>query len=517
MSPVRVFIATTAGLVAVQRITEEDPEVNSVVCLAGKAVALPISAAYEAFVRDPTGVIQRHFGHPAFRVDVSATVDEGYSWQLGLFCAHALVKADRLAHPDSDVPLTVIATGEVNRDLHVLGVDHIAEKFDTIAEQLAAIDADPERTVLAVPQANAQAVAGHLEGSDPAPRLLAVSHAGELLDHLGVPLTSAAPPAPPAAAEPEPAGRSRTGQAVALIALIVLFAAGAGAVGVNYSPQLKKWAAKWIPGLTEPAPAETAALPEPKPAPAETPTAPKPAPEPPPTEPVAKPAPPKQEPAATPPPPDPIMDDVRKTAAPEQTDVIQTARRQDLPKDPVRLEILERRAPPGYSCSDVRAGAAVAEIHAAEPKGPFAFAPSAMENLCTVEIKATANVDGLYLFGRYQRWAKSRPGKGEPDKTIDLGPRRDRVHWSVDIPERMSRGASFQVLVFSSWNNFNVPKRLLARIGSKPRSPEARKAVKRLKKRGIALRATRFRVVPESRLNRLPDPHNQSRLQNSGG
>ena len=80
-----IFIATTKGSVGIQRITEEDPEIASVVCLAGKAMPLPISNAYQDFVRQATGVVQRDFGHGSFRVDLSATIEDGYSWQLGLY------------------------------------------------------------------------------------------------------------------------------------------------------------------------------------------------------------------------------------------------------------------------------------------------------------------------------------------------------------------------------------------------------------------------------------------------
>ena len=110
MKPVTVYIATTASLVAIQRITEEDPQVNSVICLAGKAISLPISGAYDAFVRNPTGVIQRDFGHSAYRIDVSDTIEEGYSWQLGVFAAHALQRAGRLVPPGEPTETIIIAT-----------------------------------------------------------------------------------------------------------------------------------------------------------------------------------------------------------------------------------------------------------------------------------------------------------------------------------------------------------------------------------------------------------------------
>ena len=58
-----IFIATTNGSVGIQRITKEDPDIDSVVCLDGKAMPLPISNAYQDFVRQPTGQFAR-FGAP---------------------------------------------------------------------------------------------------------------------------------------------------------------------------------------------------------------------------------------------------------------------------------------------------------------------------------------------------------------------------------------------------------------------------------------------------------------------
>ncbi len=90
MTLVRVHVGTTEGPAEIQRITDEPPGIRSVVCLDGKAVALPISADYDSFVRRPTGVVERLFGHSAFRMDVGARITDGLSWQLGALVAHSL-------------------------------------------------------------------------------------------------------------------------------------------------------------------------------------------------------------------------------------------------------------------------------------------------------------------------------------------------------------------------------------------------------------------------------------------
>src|SRR3546814_2502033 len=85
------------GPSTVLRVTPEDPSLRSVVCLGRTTTILPISRAYDAFVRAPSGIVERAVGHPAFRVDVSAPIDDGDSWQLGLYLAHRLKVAGRLA------------------------------------------------------------------------------------------------------------------------------------------------------------------------------------------------------------------------------------------------------------------------------------------------------------------------------------------------------------------------------------------------------------------------------------
>jgi hypothetical protein len=124
----RVIVATTDGPSTVRRITVEDPELRSVVCLAGTATALPISAEYDAFVRRPTGVVERDTGHRVFRVDVDRPIDEGRSWQLGLYIAHRLKAAGRLAEDDAPADGIVWATGTVDSDLKVGPVERVADK-----------------------------------------------------------------------------------------------------------------------------------------------------------------------------------------------------------------------------------------------------------------------------------------------------------------------------------------------------------------------------------------------------
>ncbi|MDP2815794.1 MAG: hypothetical protein Q8O19_03855, partial [Rectinemataceae bacterium] len=129
MNLVRVFVATTEGPSEIQQIIKEDPEVRSVICLNGTSEALPVSRDYDSFVRKPTGVVERLLGHTSFRVDVSHSISNGQSWQLGLLAAHAVHAQERLAEHGDEADEVLWATGEVRHNLDVAKVDHIREKI----------------------------------------------------------------------------------------------------------------------------------------------------------------------------------------------------------------------------------------------------------------------------------------------------------------------------------------------------------------------------------------------------
>ena len=209
MNAVRVFIATTQGPAEVQRITREEPSVQSVVCLNGKAMALTVSPAYDAFVRVPTGVIEAAYGHPAYRMDVSSPISEGMSWQLGALVAHGLFAAGRLAEKNEAADRAVWLTGEVDRDLCVAPAEHLSDKIRKSGRLLSELKAAGVPVTLCVPRASlAEVDSAWLEslgiGSGRC-EILRVDSAAEVLESLGlevptrahVPDTARPPRAPP--------------------------------------------------------------------------------------------------------------------------------------------------------------------------------------------------------------------------------------------------------------------------------------------------------------------------------
>ena len=149
---VRVFIATTEGPVAVQKITAEDPDVPSVACRDGTTEVLAISRDYTRFVDRGTGLVARLTGHGAYRLDLDRAVDGGRSWQLPVLLAHLLEAEGRLAGPEEAVDLTVLATGEVDREQRVRPVGRIGEKLSAARELIDRHAEDDHPLVVLVPQ-----------------------------------------------------------------------------------------------------------------------------------------------------------------------------------------------------------------------------------------------------------------------------------------------------------------------------------------------------------------------------
>ena len=191
MKAVRILIGTTDGPTEVQRITPEDPEVRSVVCLDGKAIALPISDDYDAFVRRPTGVIEALTGHPAYRVDISQPIGCGYSWQLGILAAHVLAARGRLAGGQDAPGAAFWLTGEVDHHLSIGAVDDVGLKLMRATSAFKALIAAGQSVTVVVPEAcEAEAAAALSEafrGAQAAPRLVAAGHFDDVLPLLGLP------------------------------------------------------------------------------------------------------------------------------------------------------------------------------------------------------------------------------------------------------------------------------------------------------------------------------------------
>jgi hypothetical protein len=143
---VHVFVATTQGLVAIQKIYSQDADIRSVVSIRGTSTVSPICNAYHHFVKKGVGIIENDFGGSAYRVNIDGNIDQGNSWQLAFYLAHALHAADMLGDGEVEAGDRVIcASGEINTsEKSVLAVEQIPLKLQraksTIASWPAAIN-----------------------------------------------------------------------------------------------------------------------------------------------------------------------------------------------------------------------------------------------------------------------------------------------------------------------------------------------------------------------------------------
>jgi hypothetical protein len=152
-----IFIATTQGLVAVQNITPiDDEDISSVVSVNGTSTTANISGSYHNFVKKGVGIIHQMFGACSYRVDISARIDQGSSWQVAMYLAHLAQSKGLLGNGDvTQGDIVICATGEVNTsNLQVLAVSEVALKFKLAQTQLDQWTQLGAKVHFLVPQAN---------------------------------------------------------------------------------------------------------------------------------------------------------------------------------------------------------------------------------------------------------------------------------------------------------------------------------------------------------------------------
>jgi hypothetical protein len=381
-----VFVATTSGPVRIERITRERAP-QSMVCLRRSSTVLPISAAYDSFVRLGSGVIEKTFGpfeDGAFRLDVSDPIETGESWQLGAFVAHALASGRKtsLLGAQDTAEAIVWLTGRVDCDLAVGSVGHLPEKVHASREAIAAWVALGSKVTMIVPE-GADHEAVRAAGIPDGVRLFPVRGAADALRELGV-------------TQPQASAPRKRFPAWAAAAAVVL-----GLAGFSFFswPERDVQTASAPVERMEPVALESAAVPVEIPAP----------------------------------------------AAAEDVDVIKA---QPTPEPP-KVAILERRAPAGHTCAEVQFGAVdavkVAVTDAAE------VSSSRLQGLCGLALAVDNGarehfvalvvdvVSGKLLYGT------TRPDIFGGETAFD-----GRHEWPIDLPRRLSEPFEIRVAAISA-------------------------------------------------------------------
>lgn len=397
-----VFIATTSGPVQIERIIRERAPL-SLMMLGRGSKSLPVSPDYDDFVRPPSGPIERFFGpfdDGGFRLELSAPVDAGESWQLAVFVSHAVQAADQLALArDLDEADSVIwLTGTVDYDGRVGRVGHIEDKLHSATTALGDWQRRGLPVVLAVPAGDDDAGLAATAAQHGA-RAVGVSDALRLCRDLGL------MPAEPTA---DTAGRRRRARR---LPDAVVLAAMAGLVSLAV-------AAAWLLLPREPGDLAVASVEREKTGDAA---------------PILLQPPATQTPAAAP---------STATAGTAMAPAPVTA---SIGRPPV-VRIFERRAPAGSDCLNVHFGDAVPELIpvALGPGGEAA--PSRSAGLCGLRFVIELGDAARYLRARLQIEQGRIAGPATPPEALSGATAvRGRQRWDIDLPVRRFDGLRYRL------------------------------------------------------------------------
>ena len=387
---VRVFLASTEGVVQIERITREEAR-QSAICLKRTTRVLPVSAGYDAFVRPPSGVIEREFGpYPkgAFRLDVSASVSEGESWQLGVFAGHSLAAAGRLAGPDDAAGAAIWLTGGLDNDLRVVAVGHLPDKLNVSRAELERQAAEIPVTAF-MPLANASEASAVLLPAGV--RVVGVETATEVLAALELAPPRRAAAVDPASAARAPRSRRRAWHWAGRIAVIVVMAAAAVAI----------WRSV-----------------------------------------------PDRDTAST-------TGDTEVSAAAgvgENATQRETAAAVAAPAaERIAIEVFERRPAPGETCAQVHFGSAEAEILPVPQEGDDVLATSRHEGLCGLRFEVRNPGPPRYVAVRFDLISGRTVGTiGIPAALSGNAAFSGAESWTVDLPARMREALEYRLVVVSA-------------------------------------------------------------------
>ena len=442
---VRVFLATTEGVVQIERITREDAR-QSAICLKRTTKVLPVSAGYDAFVRPPSGVIEREFGpYPAgaFRLDVSGPVSEGESWQLGVFAAHALAAAGRLAGPDDEAGAAVWLTGGLDNDLRIIGVGHVPDKLEVSRPEFERQAGALPVTVF-VPTANAeQATSADVPAGV---RVRGVDTASEVLAALDL-----APPRRGAAQDTAPPRHPPRSRRVwhwaARLGVIVLMAGAAAAI--------------WL-SVPDRDPATTAGDTEVTAAAG-----------------VGEGAAPRETPV-----PDPPLESAATEGAGAEAPGEAAA-------EGIAIEVFERRPAPGETCAQVHFGSAEAEEVPVPREDGGALATSRHEDLCGLRFEVRNPGAARYVVARFELLSGRTVGTARMPAALSGNAAFSGAQtWNIDLPARTRGALEYRLVVIAAAHPVaEAMERLSA-------GTDASSTIATLAEEGVEVTILDHRVVP---------------------
>jgi hypothetical protein len=139
MSLVGVYILTTGGPVRIETIhARQRPPRSEITVGQDYSQRLPATKDYDLFVSNagPVGQALAHFGDSCYRLQVSSAFDDGNSWELACFIAHALDHHGRFASDDEAADEIIMASGRVDLAFDVGAVEHVKRKLEAARETI---------------------------------------------------------------------------------------------------------------------------------------------------------------------------------------------------------------------------------------------------------------------------------------------------------------------------------------------------------------------------------------------
>ncbi len=428
MTQIAIFVLTTGGLVQIQRITRERAPLSMMVLGRGSE-RLAVSDRYDDFVYPGGGPVERFFGpfpEGGFRLEVSAPIDSGDSWQLAAFMAHAVLAADdcSLCREVEAAELIVCLTGVVDFDGQVGGVGHIPEKMQAAEARLREWAAGETVPLIVVP--NGPDYERLLAIDPPAGAPCRAANVGDVCKLIGVKPPAAAMVAP----EPvKPKAKSRRRWIWPLMAVIaavavLLLLPSEKITEVTPPPKV----VKAVPSEPKPPVVASQAKPPETPAPAKMPAV-------------------EQQPAKK---PIAVKPAAPKPSVPKAKPV--TAAKDLVP--PAKLPaiaVLERYAPAGQGCDQIYFGKAEAVMRPVPVLVPGRFKASAGDGLCGVLLRIELGAEERYAQVKLEVLEGRLVGALRPPG--DLSGRRlvtGRRDWSLDLPHRGMGSVRYRLTLTTS-------------------------------------------------------------------
>lgn len=187
MTRVGVYILTTGAPVRIETIhARRRPPRSEITVGQDYTQRLPATKDYDLFVSNagPVGQAYGSFSEDCYRLQVEAAFDDGNSWELACFLAHALTQHGRFAAAGTEADEIVLASGRVDLAFDVGAVEHLKLKLDAARKTIEEWREKGVAVTLMLPAPEEDA--GSLEAPEGA-KIVFCSSVAEVMAHVGLP------------------------------------------------------------------------------------------------------------------------------------------------------------------------------------------------------------------------------------------------------------------------------------------------------------------------------------------